>query len=162
MTSRTKEHLKKYKTIYIVVGTSVVVAGITTLIMRANSGSIIIRDTIVDAQRDTIVLGKRSTPNNFPQPIGFTIGEAAQSTIGVLGEKVDIKDTTLNVVSYFSSGRQGPPSWVVRCLETGDVFTSQRAAAFAMGLAQDHLSNHLNGIRDNVNGFHFERICMAA
>ena len=96
------------------------------------------------------------------QSIGFTIGEAAQSTIGILGHKIDIKDTTLNMVSYISADRQGPPSWVVRCLETGDVFTSQRAAALAMNLAQDHLSNHLNGTRDNVNGYHFERICMAA
>ena len=32
------------------------------------------------------------------------------------------KNLTLNNVSYFSANRQGPPSWVVRCLETGEVF----------------------------------------
>jgi len=94
--------------------------------------------------------------------IGGTIGTPAQSTIGVLGKSVKIKDSTLNTVSYISADRTGPPSWVVRCLETGDVFTSQKAAATAMGLAADHLSNHLNGLRENVGGYHFERICMAA
>lgn len=68
----------------------------------------------------------------------------------------------MNNVSYFSSNRQGPPSWVVRCKETGDIFTSQHKTALAMGLRESDLSRHLNGILEHVDGFHFERICMAA
>ena len=94
--------------------------------------------------------------------IGDTIGVPAQNTIGVLGKRIKLKDSTLNTVSYISADRQGPASWVVRCLETGEVFTSQKAAASEMGLAADHISRHLNGLRDHVNGYHFERICMAA
>lgn len=91
-----------------------------------------------------------------------TIGVPAQSTIGVLGENVKIKNSTLNTVSYIYADRQGPPSWVVRCLETGAIFTSQKSAALEMNIPADHLSNHLNGTRDHVNGYHFERICLAA
>jgi hypothetical protein len=71
------------------------------------------------------------------------------------------KNSTLNQVSYFSAERQGPPSWVIRCFETGMVYTSQRSAALAMNLSEGHISQHLNGVRDHVNEFHFERLCMA-
>jgi hypothetical protein len=72
------------------------------------------------------------------------------------------KNIAMSNVSFISSDRQGPPSWVVRCKETGNIFTSQRSAAFEMDLNQSLISSHLNGTTDHVNGFHFERICMAA
>jgi hypothetical protein len=87
---------------------------------------------------------------------GATIAPAKGATI-VLG-----KNNTLNSVSYISSHRQGPPSWVVRCLETRETFPSQKDAAMAMGISPSVLSSHLNGFRDHVDGLHFERICMAA
>lgn len=65
------------------------------------------------------------------------------------------------VVTFVSQNRQGPPSWVVRCIETGEVFNSQRAAAFAKGINPSDLSQHLNGLHDNVKNLHFERICLA-
>lgn len=82
--------------------------------------------------------------------------------ISILGKEVTIKDSTLNNVSYFSVDRQGPPSWVIRCLENNHVETSQRKMAKAMGVPEGQLSQHLNGVRDHVNDLHFERICMAA
>jgi len=91
------------------------------------------------------------------QHISRAIGVTAQRTIGVLGKNVVISN-----VSYISANRQGPPSWVVRCKETGNIFASQAKAAIEMGLSKEHISNHLNGTRDNVNGYTFERICMAA
>jgi hypothetical protein len=91
------------------------------------------------------------------QHSGRAIGVTTQRTIGVLGKHVAI-----NNVSYISSNRKGPPSWVIRCKETGLIFASQSKAALEMNLPKDHISNHLNGIRDNVNGYTFERICMAA
>ncbi len=72
------------------------------------------------------------------------------------------KNSTLNTVSYFSSERQGPPSWVIRCLETNLVYTSQASAASEMGISTSNLSRHLNGLQDNAQGFTFERICMVA
>jgi hypothetical protein len=67
-----------------------------------------------------------------------------------------------NIITVIESGRQGPPSWVVRCLETDEVFTSQRGAAILKGITETHISKHLNGALENAGGFHFERICMAA
>lgn len=90
------------------------------------------------------------------QSISVTIGDAASRTIGVAGNRI-----VMDNVSFISSNRQGPPSWVIRCLETDEVFTSQRKAALAMDLAQDHLSQHLNGTRDHVGGKTFERLCLA-
>ena len=126
---RIKEHINKYKEVYIIASTAVIVAGITYVIMRDVKSQSISRGIAVTADRSIAVVGKKIEMNN---------------------------------VSYFSSNRQGPPSWVVRCLETNQIFTSQRAAAIGMGLAENELSSHLNGIRDHVRDFHFERICMVA
>ena len=60
------------------------------------------------------------------QPISVAIGDAASGAIGVAGKKV-----VMNFVSFISSNRQGSPSWVVRCLETDEIFTSQRSASNA-------------------------------
>lgn len=150
-----KKHFENNKIVY-VMGTIFVCAGVTTLIMRERHANFF-KSLDGPKTADTSV-----TMRPLTQPIGITTGDPAQSTIGILGQKVVIKDSTLNIASYISADRQGPPSWVVRCLETDKVFTSQRSAALAMGLAQDHLSNHLNGTRDDVSGFHFERVCLAA
>jgi len=72
------------------------------------------------------------------------------------------KNVMMYKVNYITADRQGPPSWVVRCKETGDVFTSQRSAALNMELPQNLLSEHLNGRRPDVAGNHFERLCLAA
>jgi len=95
--------------------------------------------------------------NNSKPCIQGGISVLAKGGATVLG-----KSTVLNTVSYISSERQGPPSWVVRCVETGAVFTSQAKAALEMKLDPSLISSHLNGGTDHVNGYHFERICMAA
>lgn len=78
-------------------------------------------------------------------------------------ELLAIRQTgVVNNVSYISANRQGPPSWVIRCVETNEIFTSQREAAAVMNLPASDISRHLNGLKDHVNGNTFERICMAA
>jgi hypothetical protein len=91
------------------------------------------------------------------QSIRGGISVPAQGGISVLG-----KNNVLNNVSYISSNRTGPPSWVIRCLETGDLFTSQKSAALELEIPASEISKHLNGMMDNVRGYTFERICMAA
>lgn len=91
------------------------------------------------------------------QHISRGISVTADRGISVIGKNVVMKN-----VSYISSNRMGAPSWVVRCLETGEIFSAQRTAALAMGLPESEVSKHLNGVMDNVRGFHFERICLAA
>ena len=84
------------------------------------------------------------------------------SVIAKHGIAVQGKNVVMRNISYISSHRQGPPSWVVRCKETGEIFTSQNAAAAAMGISASNLSQHLNGVQEAVNGHTFERICLAA
>jgi hypothetical protein len=90
------------------------------------------------------------------QPISVSIGDAASDSIGIAGKSV-----VMSNVSFISANRQGPPGWVVRCIETGDIFRSQRAAEIAMDLTIHNVSKQINGIIDHANGFHFERICLA-
>ncbi len=68
------------------------------------------------------------------------------------------KSTNIGVIM---PDRRGHPGWVIRCLETDDIFPSQNLAAEVMDLNASRLSSHLNGLTDNVKGFHFERICEA-
>ena len=95
--------------------------------------------------------------NFITQPINGGISAVADGGISVVGKKV-----VMDNVSYISQNRKGPPSWVVRNLETGAVFTSQKAAASELEIPASELSKHLNGLMENVRGLHFERVCMAA
>lgn len=67
---------------------------------------------------------------------------------------------TLNYT--IKSARKEPPSWVVRCVETGQLYSSQRQAAKTLNLDKNNLSKHLNGLTDSVGELHFERVCMSA
>ena len=95
--------------------------------------------------------------NNSTQPISRGIAVTASRGIAVTGKKVVMEN-----VSYISSNRSGPPSWVVRCVQTGQIYTSQTSAANEMGLKASEISRHLNGLRDTVRGYTFERICLSA
>ncbi len=139
-----RDHWARHKHLYVGIVLGVALAGITLLIVRR-----------VNAQ-----------------PIQGADGVLAQGADGVLGKRVDatfgssvIADTinaeTFNNVSYVSVTRQGPPSWVIRCLETGEIFMSQKQAAELMGLPASHISEHLNGAMPHVRGYTFERLCMA-
>lgn len=73
--------------------------------------------------------------------------------------KVVIKDSVLWIQTY--TRWNGPPSWVIRCVENDDIFTSQADAARRMGLSASRLSSHLNGKTEHVKGYHFKRVAMA-
>lgn len=91
------------------------------------------------------------------QRISRGISVTANRGISVVADR----SVVTNNVSLISSRRQGAPSWVVRCIETNEIFTSQREAARAMGLSEAELSQHLNGMMKHVRGWTFERIAMA-
>ena len=91
------------------------------------------------------------------QRIDRGIAVVANRGISVVADR----SVVTNNVSFISSRHQGPPSWIVRCVETNEVFLSQRSAAENMRLAQAEISQHLNGKMNHVRGYTFERICMA-
>jgi len=63
-----------------------------------------------------------------------------------------------NLVTVIEREGRGHPGYVVRCLETNEIFTSQGKAAECLGLRETMLSGHLNGKFPDVDGLHFERI----
>lgn len=138
-------HFKRHRTIYITAGVcfvgGAVLVGFTMPIMKK---LFISPELLGTASPELLGTGER-TVSSF------------NSNVKIIGNQNHI-----NLQQIISANRQGAPSWVVRCLETGEVYPSQRAAAIANGLAESDLSRHLNGIRELSEGLHFERICMAA
>lgn len=61
-------------------------------------------------------------------------------------------DKSINILS-----RRGHAGNIVRCVETGEVFASQNRACDLLGINRAELSNHLNGLKDDVKGLHFEK-----
>lgn len=57
--------------------------------------------------------------------------------------KMTIKDSVFYIETY--ARKQGPPSYVIRCRETGEIFTSQAEACRILGIHPSRLSRHLNG-----------------
>lgn len=79
--------------------------------------------------------------------------------------KAVIKDEgrLYNVFNIYGHGfKNHGPSWMVKCKETGRLYRSQEHAAHVMGLSKEQMSAHLNGHRNNVGGYHFERQGIAA
>lgn len=128
-----KDHVKRHRIAYLL-GSSAVVAGVVYFFTRST--------TAVERVSEGV--------------------NAQEGLVNTASLSVSGKNHTLKNVSFILSNRQGPPSWVVRCVETDKIFTSQLSAAKEMGLPAKEISRHLNGLRDHVRGFHFERICMAA
>ena len=91
------------------------------------------------------------------QHIGRGTSVTANRGISVVAERSVVTSN----VSFISSRRQGAPSWVVRCKETGHIAPSQLKMAVDMGLSASEISKQLTGAMDNVRGYHFERICLA-
>ena len=68
---------------------------------------------------------------------------------------------TVHNTQYTKVIRRGHPGFVVRCVETGELFASQNRAADLLGLDRTALSKHLNGKTEHLNGLHFERVGLA-
>ena len=135
-----KEHIKRHKMFYISAGCVALGIGIAVLAGRIVKNHQIGVELLDAASVELLDAGK------------------------TVGSSVFINKNTgnLSVLNYIDQRRPGSPSWVVRCLETDAIFSSQRKAAEALELSQADLSRHLNGLKDHVNNLHFERICMAA
>jgi len=56
----------------------------------------------------------------------------------------------------------GHPGFYTRCVETGELFNSQKQAAEAVGTTSRLLGAHLKGLISDIDGLHFERLGMVA
>jgi len=101
--------------------------------------------------------------------------------IGVLGTLAAAKNNSTTVISSIEGNRnnfvgtaehvtvvvaelerRGHPGNVVRCLETGEVFASQRRAAEMLGVNPGEISKQLRGLTDKAGGYTFENLGEAA
>ena len=92
------------------------------------------------------------------------ISSAILPTVNNSGS-IDITNSQValgDLVYKVEANRQGPPSWVVQCLETGDVYSSQNKAAEALKISSTNISKQLNNIKSDAEGYHFRRICLSA
>ncbi len=99
------------------------------------------------------------------------VGTSAGLVVGAVATMFVHNNGVYNIINSFNwkstniginlPDRLGHPGWIIRCLETDDIFPSQNNAAKIMDLNSGNLSHHLSGKNDNVKGFHFERICEA-
>lgn len=69
---------------------------------------------------------------------------------------------THNITQTTTLIRRGHPGYVIKCLETGELFASQGRTADVMGISAANLSQHLNGKYPHAGGFTFERMGEAA
>jgi len=63
-----------------------------------------------------------------------------------------------SVVTVIQREGRGHPGYIVRCIETGDVFLSQTQAAAAMLIPEKVISHQITGKTLDANGYHFERV----
>ena len=139
-----KEHFERYKMYYVGAACFVIGVGLAYFTLP------IMKKLFISPE----MLGAAS-----PEMLG-----TGEKTVSIFNPEVKVlgSNNHINLQQVISANRSGAPSLVVRCLESGEVYPSQRSAAIANGIAESDLSRHLNGIRDLAENLHFERICMAA
>lgn len=90
--------------------------------------------------------------------IGLAVGKGPELKQVVDSFKIQYKTVTTNVVTA-NLTRRGHPGYIVKCVETGEMFASQNRAAEAFrSVTPANLSQHLNGRMSHAGGMHFERI----
>lgn len=127
-----KQHLKEHKTEYL---TGIGFATITCLIMRGRYEALATGGAYGLETADTSVTMR---------PLSFFSSQGD------------------NVVSVVVRNGRGNPGYIVRNLDTGKFFSSQREAASAFGISETLLSKHINGKIPNAEGLQFERLPFAA
>ena len=86
--------------------------------------------------------------------IGVVVSDSDSIKIGNNGIAIGSKIITTDV----NLTRRGHAGDVIRCLETGETFASQKRAAKVYGVNQGDISKHLKGKKDNVKGLTFEKV----
>lgn len=136
--SKIKTHLKRYKETYIYVGAGVL-AGITLLIVRKN---IVLRGGTSSSLRGGFEGSGKIASDNVARSFSFLGNSSVE----------------INPVVTIHQGTTGNPGFVTRCINTGELFETQKAAARAFDIPESLLSGHLNKGLTLQEGLSFERI----
>lgn len=142
--SKLKIHLKRHKTFYVGLGTGIVLAGITVLIVKGR-------------------LALQSPP-------GPSFADSGKELCTKLDARMEWSEKTPtgsfiygynnhnNTITTIHNGGRGHSGYVTRCVETGELFATQGDAARTYGIPETILSKHLNYGRDLVENLTFERV----
>ena len=137
-----KKHFAEHKEVYIGIGIGLTLAGITWVIVRGKS-----TDLVAGSVPD-LVAGT-----------GDSAGSVVDNTTRSFSFGFNNHTTSINnAVTTIHTGTRGNPGFVTRCIETGELFETQDAAARAFGIPAEFLSKHLNYGRPLKEGLHFERL----
>ena len=142
---RFKSHMERNKKVYILSGVGVLlgIAGGYTL-AKAGEGSddayeIPVFETpdldIADSDVGEVNVNSFNNTENY---------------IHNYNGETHVHNTTYNYGGYQSK--------IVRNLNTSEIFESQKAAAESVGVSEQAMSRHLNGLADDIHGDVFERI----
>jgi hypothetical protein len=128
-----KTHFKKHQRKYVIGGTVVVGVGVTGHILWLCAKNRELAKALEDSGQEVASLTAK-------------IGD-----ISITGD-----NNVLNITQNLKM--RGHSGFVTQCVETGEIFASQNRAAEVFGADPGKMSKHLNGLRENINGYHFVRL----
>ena len=88
---------------------------------------------------------------SFAGPVSQTLGNASP----IIFANGDVKS---KITTNVYKNKKGHPGYLTGCIDTNDVFESQKKAASAFGISDKAMSEHLKGKLPDANGHHFERV----
>ena len=135
VTEDIRNHFQKNKNAYMAGAAGILFAGITCRIMKGS-------------YPDVLRVSESSVPRVLDGPAKVTV-----TPLSLFSNRM-----TNNIVTVIEREGRGHPGYLVRCLETNEIFTSQYEAARQLGVWPSIVSGHLNGKLADVAGKHLERI----
>jgi hypothetical protein len=101
--------------------------------------------------------------------IGVGVGAAVATTVTVLimNGRVPTEEGSIKIINKIVGDhnsittylvRRGHPGFLIKCVETGEVFASQNRAAQVMGVSAQAIARHLKGENPHAGGFTFENL----
>lgn len=137
---KVRDHFKQNWKLYAGIGAGVAVASVTCLIMKNND----------------LLCGSCSPLRCGSEELGrAVVDNTTRSSIFGWG---NTSSTVNNAVTTIHQGTRGPSGFVTRCIDTGELFQSQRLAASTFGISESALSSHLNKGVPLDQGLSFERL----
>ena len=131
-------YFKRHKKAYLW-GGGMSLAVITCLIMRGRIASI--QEVLGGSDEITV------------RPLTFLSKEVSTTTM---------IDQSKHVVNVLEREGRGHPGYIVRCVETGLLYLSQKSAAEELNIPAWLMSDHLNGKLPDAHGWHLERVGITA
>ena len=139
MSTKIKTHLKKHKVKYMVAGGVVVGTGLGVL------GYKIYSDCKFDELKESV--------DSLTAEIGDIINSSSNTTGDISAAENAIIEVSMgNITNITQVVRSGHAGDVIKCVDTGEEWSSKNKAVKAIGVSWTTLLKHLNGEIEDING----------